>query len=286
MTATDPLHLLRAMIRKTGSGSVELPRASSPRRWPCGAPSPRRKNSATRAPWIPRATRYRWRSEALPPPPSPEMLAWSSSGVRVSVLVFAGPTFHELHEPLSEAGLERSYHPQCRTTDHHARRDRDGQERGVCHFVIHVARFAAALCRQDVTQGFGRKRRLLEWENPREREVLGEHEGLGQLRAGMFGLFFKALLEPSQELLDVIRDQARGQAARHAAERHVSDAQQPQHFEGPIRAFEQVRAASERTRWDRDDVGCQVRCGVRDRSLVYLRDVAGRLETMPVFHTR
>src|SRR5215211_1678704 len=258
MAATDPLHLLRAMIRKTGSGSVELPRASSPRRWPCGAPSPRRKNSATRAPWIPRATRYRWRSQALPPPPSPEMLAWSSSGVCVSVLVFAGPTFHELHEPLPEAGLEGSYHPQCRTTDHHTRRDRDGQERGSCHFVVHVARFAAALCRQDVAQGFGRERRLLERDNPREREVLGEHEGLGQLGAGVSGLFFKALVELPQELLNVIGDQASGQTSSHAAERHVCDAQQPQHFEGPIRAFEQVRAASQRTRRDRDDVGCEV----------------------------
>ena len=89
-----------------------------------------------------------------------------------------------------------------------------------------------------------------------------------------------------QELLDVVGDQARGQAAGYAAERHVRDAQQPQHFEGPIRALEQVRAASERTRRDRDEVGGEVRRDVRDRRLVYLRDVAGRLETVPVFHTR
>jgi hypothetical protein len=204
----------------------------------------------------------------------------------VSVLVFSGAPFDELDKPLPQARLEGSYHPRCRTADHHARRDRDGQERGFCRFVVHVARFAAALCRQDVTQGFGRKRRLLEWENPREREVLREHEGLGQLRAGMFDLFFEALLEAPQEILDAIGDQARGQTASHAAERNVCYAQQSQHFEGPIRAFEQVRAASERTRRDRDYVGCEVRGGVRDRSLVYLRDVAGRLETMPVFHTR
>jgi len=51
-------------------------------------------------------------------------------------------------------------------------------------------------------------------------------------------------------------------------------------------AFGQVRSASERTRRDRDDVGCEVRRGFRDRSLVYLRDVAGRLKSVPVFHTR
>src|SRR5829696_3858783 len=123
------------------------------------------------------------------------------SGDRVSVLVFAGAAFHELHEPLSEARLEGSYHPRGRTADHHSRRDRDGKERGFRHLVVHVACFATALCRQDVAQRFGRERRLLERDDPREREVLGEHEGLGQLRAGVPGLFFEALLEPSQELL-------------------------------------------------------------------------------------
>ena len=76
----------------------------------------------------------------------------------VSVLVFAGAAFHELHDPLPETRLEGSYHSRSRTTDHHARRDRDGQERGFCRFVVHVARFAAALCRQELTGHVVRRR--------------------------------------------------------------------------------------------------------------------------------
>src|SRR5215204_6714644 len=106
------------------------------------------------------------------------------------------------------------------------------------------------------------------------------------MHAGVAGLFFEALLKLSHKRLDVIGDQARGQAASYAAERHVRDGQQPQRFEGSLRALEQVRAASERTRRYREDVGCEVRRDVRDRRLVYLRDVASRLETVPVFHTR
>src|SRR5215218_3484437 len=104
--------------------------------------------------------------------------------------------------------------------------------------------------------------------------------------AGVAGLFFEALVKLSHKRLDVIGDQARGQAASYAAERHVSDGQQPQRFEGPHRALEQVRPASERTRRNRDEVGGDVRCDVRDRRLVYLRDAASRFETVPVFHTR
>src|SRR5215213_7098638 len=88
----------------------------------------------------------------------------------------------------------------------------------------------------------------------------------------------------SHKRLDVIGDQARGQAASYAAERHVRDGQQPQRFEGPLRALKMVRAASERTRRDRDEVGGEVRGDVRDRRLVYLCDAAGRHETVPVFH--
>ena len=121
---------------------------------------------------------------------------------------------------------------------------------------------------KDIAQGVGRERTLLERNDPGEREVLGEHEGLGQLEARVSGHVFKAMFEPSQELLDVIGVQACGQAASHTAERHVCDAQEPQRFERPIRALVQVRAASQRTRRNRDEVGGEIRRGVRDRSLV------------------
>jgi hypothetical protein len=97
----------------------------------------------------------------------------------VSFLVFAGAAFHQLQEPFSEARIEGSYHPRRRAADHHGGRDRDGQDRGSCIFMVHVARFAVALCRQDIAQGIGRERRLLEWNDPGKREVLCEHERIG-----------------------------------------------------------------------------------------------------------
>src|SRR5215218_107849 len=106
------------------------------------------------------------------------------------------------------------------------------------------------------------------------------------MHAGVAGLFFEALLKLSHKRLDVIGNQARGQAASYAAERHVRDGQQPQHFERPLRVLKPVRATSERTRWYRDEVGGEVRRDVRDRRLVHLRYAAGLLETVPVFHTR
>src|SRR5829696_8871480 len=106
------------------------------------------------------------------------------------------------------------------------------------------------------------------------------------MHAGVAGLFFEALLKLSHERLDVIGDQARGQAASYSAERHVRDRQQPQRCQGPLGALKLVRATSQRTRWNRDEVGGEVRRDVSNRRLVYLHDAAGRLETMPVFHTR
>src|SRR5918993_3600211 len=106
------------------------------------------------------------------------------------------------------------------------------------------------------------------------------------MHAGVAGLFFEALLKLSHKRLDVIGDQARGQAASYAAERHVRDRQQPQRCQRTLGALKLVRAASERTRRDRDEVGGEVRRDVSNRRLVYLYNAAGRLETVPVFHTR
>ena len=78
-------------------------------------------------------------------------------GDRVSVLVFAGAAFHELHKPSSEARLEDSNHPRRRTADHYAGRDRDGQERGSRLFMVHIACLAVTLRRQDIAQGIGRE---------------------------------------------------------------------------------------------------------------------------------
>ena len=121
---------------------------------------------------------------------------------------------------------------------------------------------------------------------PREGQVLGENEGRRQSRAGVTRLFFEPLVEPRLELFRIVGDQARGQAAGNAAERHVRDAHQPQCFERAVRAPKQVGSPSERACGDRDEVGGEVGRGVRDRRLVYLRDVARRLETMPAFHGR
>src|SRR5215212_3418501 len=199
-----------------------------------------------------------------------------------SASVFAGAAFYELREPLPEARLECPHQSPGGATDHHAGRGRDAEQGGPRIFVVHVTGFA--LGRQDVTQGIGGERRLLGRYDPGEREVLGEHEGPWQLRAGVAGLLCEAPVEPSHKVLDVLGYQARGQAAGHATERDVREAQQPQRFEGPVRPPEQVGATAERSSRHRDEVSGEVGLAVRDRRLVYLHNVPGRLEPMPVFH--
>jgi hypothetical protein len=150
--------------------------------------------------------------------------------------VIAGADLHEFDEPLPETRLEGPYHPGSRAANYHAWWDSDGQGRGSRRFVVHVGCFAVDLRRQDVAQGIGRERGLLERDDPREGQVLGENEGRRQSRAGVTRLFFEPLVEPPLELFRIVGDQARGQASGKAAERHVRDAQQIQRFEGAVRA--------------------------------------------------
>src|SRR5215212_4401799 len=201
-----------------------------------------------------------------------------------SASIFAGATFHELRELLSEARFKGPHQSPGGATDNHAGWDRDAEQGDSRIFMVHVTGFALAMGRQDVAQGIGRERRLLERDDPGEREVLGEHEWPWQLRAGVASLLCEAQVEPPHKLLDVLGYQARGQAAGHATERDVREAQQPQRFEGPVRSPEQVGATAERSSRHRDEVSGEVGLAVRDRRLVYLHDVPGRLESMPVFH--
>src|SRR5829696_8825185 len=176
----------------------------------------------------------------------------------VLVPVFAGEAFHELHNLLPEVRLESPDHPGGRAADHHAGRDRDGQHGDSRLFVIHVARFAVALGREDVPERIGGERGPLERDDPGERQVLGELEGFGQLGARVPGLFLKALVEPAEEILDVLGDQQRSQAAGYAAERNVRDAQQPYCLQRAFRALEEVGAAPERAGRYRDEVGGEI----------------------------